>query len=821
MPVPPLPPDRLHRPCDSSALGFATTHDLPDLIGHVGQDRAEQAIRFGIGIRAEGFNLFCLGPDGTGKASMVRTLLAEAAAAQGPPPDWVYVTNFEDTYRPRALCVPTGAGPRLRQDMADLIDELRAALPAAFETETYQSRRQAIADRLKRDRDGLLEELKAMARARGMAVVHTGVGLGLAPVRDGHILSPEAIAEMPVAEQEALKADVAAQTGEMEAAMRRLPQIERTARQQFRNLDFQTTSSVVADHVGALKADYADQPAVLGHLEAVARDIIANVGVFLGDESADASTPPAVPHPPIPGAAAPIIDTRRNGDRREAALRRYRVNVVVCHAPDSGAPVEYLDRPTQPALLGRVEHVAQFGALVTDFSLIKPGALHRANGGYLVIEAGRLLMQPFAWDDLKRALRAREIRIEPPGHAASAFSTVTLEPDPIPLDVKVVLVGEPDIYHLLSEEDPEFPELFKVVADFNVRMDRTPDSVAELARLLATLVRKEGLLALDADAVARVVEQAGRLAADQQKLTCHMASLADLLREADHWARAEGAAAIARRHVQTAIEQAVIRSNRVHQEMHEAIRRGTMMIDTDGAAVGQINGLVVYTIGTYQFGKPSRITCRVRPGKGEVLDIEREVELGGPLHSKGVLILSSFLSAQFGHDVPVSLAASLVFEQSYGGVDGDSASSTELYAMLSALADLPIDQGLAVTGSVNQFGQVQAIGGVNEKIEGFYDVCAAAGLTGRQGVLIPESNAKHLMLRHDVVAAAAEGRFRIHAVRTIEEGIELLTGMPAGTRRPDGRFPTGTVYRRVENRLRAFHAAQRDPGDGRPARRAS
>jgi lon-related putative ATP-dependent protease len=485
-------------------------------------------------------------------------------------------------------------------------------------------------------------------------------------------------------------------------------------------------------------------------------------------------------------------------------VRRYQVNVIVDHSGATGAPVIYEDHPTAQNLVGRIEHMAQMGALITDFNLIKAGALHRANGGYLILEARKVLLQPFAWEELKRALSSEEIRVEVLGQTLSLISTVSLEPEPIPLDVKVVLLGERLLYYTLSQLDPDFAELFKVAADFEDQMDRTSENHLLYARMIATMVRQEGLRPFDRQAVARVIEQSARIAGDAERLSTHVQSIADLLREADYWAGEAQRGVVSAADVQRAIDAQIYRSDRVRERLQEEIQRGTILIDSQGAKVGQVNGLSVITLGQFAFGRPSRITARVRLGRGEVVDIEREVALGGPIHSKGVLILSSYLGARYAMDRPLSLSASLVFEQSYSGVEGDSASSAELYALLSALADLPIKQGLAVTGSVNQYGQVQAIGGVNEKIEGFFDVCRAQGLTGEQGVLIPASNVKHLMLRPDVVAAVAAGQFRVYAVETIDQGIEVLTGVPAGERDAQGEFPAGSVNQRVEARLIAL-----------------
>jgi lon-related putative ATP-dependent protease len=507
--------------------------------------------------------------------------------------------------------------------------------------------------------------------------------------------------------------------------------------------------------------------------------------------------------------------------REDASFRQYQVNVVVDNSDAEGAPMVFEDNPTHANLVGRVEHLSEMGALVTDFSLIKAGALHRANGGYLMLDARRLLMQPYAYEALKRVLRSGEVRIESLGQMLSLITTVSLEPEAIPLDVKVVLIGERMLYYLLCQYDPDFSELFKVAVDFDDVIDQGPEMVRHYAALIATLARREELRPLDRAAVARVIERGTRLADDQEKITAQVSHMVDLVREADYWAHEAGRDTITATDVQTAIDAQIHRLDRIRARSQEMIERGLMLIDTDGAVVGQINGLSVLMLGTFSFGRPSRITARVRMGAGEVVDIERKVDLGGPLHSKGVLILSAFLGARYAQDSPLSLSASLVFEQSYGGVDGDSASSAELYALLSALSDYAIDQSFAVTGSVNQHGRVQAIGGVNEKIEGFFDLCRARGLTGKQGVLIPESNVKHLMLRHDIIEAVERGDFAIYPVETIDQGIEILTGRPAGERDADGKFPADSVNGRVETRLhdlararKRFGAAGRDDKGG-------
>ena len=788
--VRPLEAAALYQRCDPMQFAFETTADLEDLTGVIGQARAVEAVRFGIGISREGYNLFALGPEGTGKYAVVRRYLERQAADRPPPSDWCYVNNFVEAYKPRALRLPAGGGSRLRRDMERLVEELRTAIPATFESENYRRRRQDIEEEFRERQEKVLTEIQRRAQERGLALIRTPMGLAFAPTRGGEVISPEEFQKLPPSEQERAQADVSALQEELQKSLGQMPQWDRERRAKVKELNQEVGLFAVGHLIEELRRTYLDLPAVLAYLTRVQQDVIDNLDEFLGITD----TPPAAPaeaSPPRPPVTASFF-------------RRYQVNVVVDHSGATGAPVIYEDHPAVQNLVGRIEHMAQMGTLVTDFNLIKAGALYRANGGYLILDARKVLLQPFAWEELKRALRSREIRIEVLGQTLSLVSTVSLEPEPIPLDVKVILLGERLLYYTLYQADPDFGELFKVAADFEDQMDRTSDNHLLYARMIGTIARQEGIRPLDRAAVTRVIEQSARLAGDADKLSTHMHSVADLLREADYWAGEAQHPIIDATDVQHAIDAQIRRLDRVRERIQEEIQRGTILIDTQGTAVGQVNGLSVLSMGQFAFGRPSRITARVRLGRGEIVDIEREVALGGPVHSKGVLILSAYLGARYASDRPLSLSASLVFEQSYSGVEGDSASSAELYALLSALADLPVKQGLAVTGSVNQRGQVQAIGGVNEKIEGFFDTCRAQGLTGEQGVLIPASNVKHLMLRHDVVAAVAAGQFQVYAVESIDRGIELLTGVPAGERDNAGEFPAGSVNQRVEARLIAL-----------------
>jgi lon-related putative ATP-dependent protease len=787
---PPLPPGDLYRSCQPGSLPFATTEDLPDLPEAVGQARALEALALGIGIRQSGFNLFALGPAATGMHDVVRRSLEVHAADEPVPRDWVYVYDFEQPHRPRAIALPPGRATRLRAQMEALLEDLRVALPAAFETEEYRARSSVIEEEIKERHQRALEEVERHARERGIALLRTPVGMGFAPVRGNEVISPDEFAKLPDEERARVARDVEALQQELQAAMAQFPNWQREGLARVKELNHEVATLAVKHLIDELREHNQDLPEVLDHLGRVQEDVVAHVDAF---------------RPSPEGAPAPL----EHAGGEHPHLRRYQVNVLVDHSASRGAPIVHEPSPSYQNLVGRVEHLQAMGALLTDFTLIKPGALHQANGGYLILDARKVLAQPYAWEGLKQALRAREIRIESLGQVISLVSTVSLEPQHIPLDVKVVLIDEPIVYYLLHALDPDFAELFKVVVDFDDRMERSDDASLLYARFLATEARKRGLRPLDRAAVARMIEHAARLAGDSERLSTLTRHVSDVLVEADHGAARRGGPRIEAEDVEHAIEGALRRTGRVRERFLEETVRGTLLVDTTGERVGQVNGLAVYQLGDAAFGRPSRITARVSLGSGRVVDIEREVELGGALHSKGVMILAGFLAARYGTEEPLSLAATLVFEQSYGGIDGDSASSAELYALLSSLAELPIRQGMAVTGSVNQFGEVQAIGGVNEKVEGFFDLCAARGLTGEHGVVIPAANVKHLMLRRDVVAAVEAGRFRIHAVRHVDEGIELLTGVPAGTADAAGEYPEGSVNRRVRDRLRSFAERRR------------
>jgi predicted ATP-dependent protease len=797
-PIQPLSTDQLYRSADIGALEFNTTADLAPLPGLINQPRAHEAISFGTEIGQRGFNIFAIGASGARMQQSVRDLLNEAARARPLPADWVYVNNFETPHRPVAISLPGRRAPAMQKALHDLIEDLRASLPAIFESDDYQKRRSAIEQSVQAKNERAFAALSERATAKHIAILRTPMGFGMAPMRDGKVVPPAEFNSWSEAEQRATRDAIEELEKELEQTLHSLPRLEKEQRDAVRTLDRETAEFAMAPPFDQLKAQFNDLPAVVQHIDGMRADLLENLPVFISPEAAAQGSMQAAM-------------------RLAGPFDRYEVNVLVTQADHAaGAPVVEELHPTLANLVGRIEYLQIQGALVTNFRLIKAGALHRANGGTILLDARSLLSEPFSWTALKRGLLRQEVTIEDVARFIGLTTTVSLEPDPIPLNVKVVLFGDRMLYYLLAQVDPEVAQHFKVIADFDDDISRSSASEMMLVRLIGATAAQEKLRPLDRGGVSRAVEHAARLADDANKLTLLIERIHDLIAEASHLAGRDGRDVVGRADVEQAIAQQIHRASRLRERGQEMILRDIALIDTVGTRIGQVNGLSVLTLGDYSFGRPSRITCRVRPGAGKIVDIEREVELGGPLHSKGVLILSGYLAGRYALDVPTSLYASLVFEQSYGGVEGDSASSAELYALLSALAELPIRQDLAVTGSVNQHGLVQAIGGVNDKIEGFFDVCAARGLTGSQGVLIPQANVQHLMLRSDVIDACTAGRFAIYPIQTVDQGVALLTGQPAGDRVGDGDYPERSVNRRVEERLKHFAKVRREAGGERP-----
>ena len=791
----------LYRPCDPSLLPFQTTAELDATTEIVGQARAVEAVQFGIDMQRPGYNLFVFGAPGSGRHSVVRRLL-QAKATQGTAPsDWCYVNNFAEANRPRLLQVPAGRGGQLKRDMQQFVAELAKAIESAFESDEYRERIEALHGAFKEKEENALRELGQESAGQGVGLLRTPNGFGFAPIKGDEAMAPAEFEQLPEQEKERIGRLIEVFGERLKQLMLQFPRWRRELQGQIKQASRDTLSLAVGHLIEELKERYGDLDVVLAFLDEV-RDDVIEVGEQLREQ---------------PKGDADLAGIVLSGN---LSLTRYQVNLLVDNSQASAAPIVFEDNPIYPNLVGRIDHIAQMGTLVTNFTLIKPGALHRANGGYLVLDALRVLTQPYAWEGLKRALRSSQIRIESLGQVYGLVSTLSLEPEPVPLVVKVVLVGEPRVYYLLKALDPDFEELFKIGADFEDEVVRDADNTRLYAELVATLVRGADLHPFDRSAVARVVEHSARLAGDAERLTASRRRLSDLLQEADYWAARAGRETVLREDVQAALDAQMHRVDRLRGKFQEQILRGNLLIAVSGGQVGQVNGLAVIALDDFMFGHPVRITATVRIGEGDVIDIEREAELGGAIHSKGVMILSAFLGERFSRDVPLSLSASLVFEQSYGPVEGDSASLAELCALMSNLAGVPIRQSLAVTGSVNQFGHVQAIGAVNEKIEGFFDICQARGLTGDQGVVIPASNIKHLMLREDLVRACAEGQFGIYPVEDVDQAVELLTGVPAGEANEEGLVPEGTINYLVAAQLaelsalrQSFAAAGRQAGD--------
>jgi lon-related putative ATP-dependent protease len=778
-----IPYKKLYNACDISRFSFATTAELEKISEHVGQDRAMEALKFGMGMKHDGYNLYVLGSTGLGKHTTVKKILDEESSKGKTPSDWCYVNNFEHHHNPAVMQLPAGYARKLQRDMQQLIEDIIISIPAAFESDEYRTQINAISDEYKEREQDMFDDLSEKANQKNIVMLRTPGGYTLGPMKDGKILTPEEFDKLDEDEQEKIKKLINEVESELKQTLRQLPVLQKESRERVKEVNKEISQLTVSQFVEEVKSNYGELPDVLEFIDIVKKDIIENVDMFrrYGEEKQSSGN--------------------NNTSAVKTLFSQYQVNVLVDNSETEGAPIIYEDNPTYQNLLGRIEHVAQYGTLLTDFTLIKAGALHRANGGYLVLDARKILLSPFAYEGLKRALHSHEVRIESLEQMLSLASTTSLKPEPIPIDVKVVLTGGRLLYYLLKQYDPEFSLLFKVAADFSEDIERSYDNVNLYARLIATLQQENALLDIDKKGVARIIEHCARLAEDGEKISLHMGSLLDLLRESDYWARQAGHKKITRVDVQKVIDTRHYRLGQIRERMQEQVLRDIHLINTEGEKTGQINGLSVIQLGDYAFGRPVRITATARLGSGKVIDIEREVRLGGSIHSKGVLILSSYLANCYAKEQPLALSASIVFEQSYGMIEGDSASAAELCSLVSALAEKPINQGLAVTGSVNQYGEIQAIGGVNEKIEGFFDLCNARGLTGMQGAIIPRSNIKHLMLRSDVREAVKSKKFNVYAVSTVDEMISILTGVDAGKADKKGEYPQGTINYLAQKRM--------------------
>jgi lon-related putative ATP-dependent protease len=775
-----VPVASLRQACDALQIEIDDGEQLPAGKAHLGQERAVDAMQFGVEMQHDGYNVFVLGTPGSHRHGLARELALENAAKRPPPDDWCYVNNFADPERPRALRLAAGQGAEFRDDMHDLIGEMRLAIPAAFEGDDYRNQLKSLEDATQKEVEGHWKSLDELAAKENIGVLHTPTGYVLAPVSDGKVLEEEEFDKLPKTKRKKIHAAIQRLSEELQARIEQMPKLRKKHRERLRALNQKVTTHAVGVLLDELRSKYGDLPDVVAYLEEVQNNIIENAEDFL---PRDKPALPFLARDPSQGFAM------------------YEVNLLISNETDGHGTVVYETNPSYPNVIGKIEHRSEMGALVTDFRMIRAGALHRANGGYLILDMHRLLSRPFVWDGLKQALTAKQVRIESPGEIWGLVSTTTLQPEPIPLDLKIVLIGERWLYYLLCLYDSEFSDLFNVAADLDDELDRNSDNVADYALLIAGRARENELLPLHVSAVERIIEERARRVEDSGKLSTHMRSLDNLLMQSDYWARKRDAGRIEREDVIEAISQGRRRFSRMQSKVVDAIERDTLLIDTSGDCIGQVNGLSIVDLGEFRFGHPVRITATTRIGTGDVVDIEREVELGGAIHSKGMMILSAALSSRYATDIPLSMHGSVVFEQSYGGVEGDSASVAELCALLSSLSGVPVRQNLAVTGSINQLGRVQVVGGINDKIEGFFEVCLRKGLDGTHGVVIPRDNVKHLMLREDVIEAVEQEQFSVYAVQNIDEAITLLTGIDAGTRDAEGKFPEQTVNFKVEQQL--------------------
>lgn len=793
----PLEVSALYHHCDSSLFTFKTTDELELLEQPLGQERALDAIDFGTNIAQEGYNIFAMGPSGSGKHSVVTHYLEKKSAAEPVPSDWCYVNNFKDQRLPIAIELPAGKAIDFRDDIDELIELLKAVLPAVFESSGYINEREALDQKFMDAQTEIFRRLQDEAAKHDVSMnISSSSRITFVPVIDGKVLAPEEFKAMKGEKKEKVTQNMAEFEVLVKESLRKVTELNKVLQKELKMLNRKITQEAVHSIIDEVRQRYVEHDKIVSYLDEMEKDIVKHVKDFL-DKPEEMGLPSFMQQ-----FYTPPFD-------------RYRVNLFIFHEEGDSAPVVYEDNPVHQNLIGRLEHASQMGMLVTSFNLIKPGALHKANGGYLVLDARKLLMQPFAYEELKRVLRSKELRIESLANQYSLVSTTTIDPEPIPLDVKVVLIGERYLYYLLYHYDPDFKELFKVTADFEDELQRDEENHMLYARMIGTIAKRHELMALTPQATSRVIEQRSREVEDSKKFSTHLRTLADLLKEADFWAKKSDHTLIEAEDIEKALKTQIERMNRVQMKIYEQIDEGTIMIDLDGSKVGQINALSYISLGAHQFGVPSRISATTRIGKGEIIDIQRKVEMGGPIHSKGVMILSSYLGARYASDLPLSIVASLVFEQTYSKVDGDSASSTELYALLSSLSGIPIRQNFAVTGSVNQFGEVQPVGGINEKIEGFFDICMHRDPKASYGVMIPEGNVKHLMLKAEVLEAAEEGRFSIYAVRSIDEGVTILTGIEAGEMDDKGEYPSDSVNGKVMARLRELSKKAREYAHGK------
>jgi len=782
-----LQPEKLTSPCNIEDLEFETTADLKPLKGIIGQERGAKALEFSLNIKKKGYNVYISGLSGTGRNSYARSITKEHAKEMPAPDDWIYVYNFSAPDRPKALSMEKGTGKEFKKDLEDVIDKLTEEIPNAFSGTDYETQKSEIHQQYQRQHKEIIQKLNEIAKEHGFVFRETEQGLVTAPLSDGKPMSQEEYEELSAEEIQELREKSEELNLDTIDLFNELRGIEEKAREEIKKLEKRVSYYVINDYTKDLIRRYGKREKIVDYLNDLEQDILENIKQFKNGKSKGGQSPQEML----------MMQMKPKGN----FMNRYQVNLFIDNENKEHAPMIQETNPSYYNLLGSIEYKNEMGALRTDFTQIKPGSLHQANGGFLIVQAREILTEPFAWQILKRSLKTGEINIENMGKQWGQVVTSSIKPEPIPLDIKVILIGDPYIYRLLFSQDEDFKKLFKVMSDFDVEMDKTKDHMMKMAGFIAAHCEEQELLDFDKHAVKRVIEYSSRIADHQKKLSSRFNQIVEILYEADAWASGEKATHVGAKHVEKAIQEKIYRNSKYEEKLNEMFEEGTLLIDVEGEKIGQINGLAVMGTGEHSFGRPSRITVSTYKGKSGIINVEREVKQSGSIHDKGVLILSGYLGAKFAQKNPMALTVNISFEQTYSVIDGDSASSTELYAILSSIADIKLKQGIAVTGSVNQKGEVQPIGGVNEKIEGFYDVCKIKGLTGEQGVMIPEKNVRNLMLKEEVIEAVKEKRFHIYAISHVDEGIEILTGMPAGKCDEEGNYPEGTIYKKVAEKL--------------------
>ncbi|MCL5070945.1 MAG: AAA family ATPase [Actinobacteria bacterium] len=781
-----LSPRELKIEYDSGKLKCKTTEELTPLEGIIGQERAVKALKFGLNIKDSGFNIFVAGYSGTGRTTGVRGFVEEIAKKRPAPLDWCYINNFKNSYEPNVIKLPAGKGKIFREDISNFIISIRNLLPKTFESKDYSEKKATVIKSIEQEREKLLNELNKRAQDEGFVLRSTQIGLFIVPTIDGKILSEDEFIKLDEEKKKEIQQKKEKINDDLKKTMDSVRDLDKKTNEAVKKLNHDVALYTIEKFVNDIKEKYKEIPEVNEFIDEVREDILKNVDIFIASQQAEPTSQYIFPW------------------MKEVPFKKYEVNLLVDNSQVKGAPVIIEKNPTYQNLFGRVEKEAQFGVLTTDFTMIRGGSLHKANNGFLVIPVEELFKNIFSWDSLKMSLTDKKIIIEEAGEKLGFITTKGLKPEPIPLNVKVILIGKPIHYTILYSVDDDFKKLFKVKADFDLVMNRNDANIKKYASFLCTICNKEKLKHLQSSAISKMIEYASRLAEDKNKISTKFAEVSDIITEANFYAEQDKSKYISDKHVMKAIEEKIYRSSLIAEKIKEYISDGTILIDTSGKIAGQVNGLSVLSLGDFSFGRPSRVTVSIAMGKEGIIDIERETKLGGPIHTKGVLILSGFLFGRFAKDKPLNLSARIVFEQSYGEIEGDSASGAELYALLSAISGVPINQNFAVTGSVNQKGEVQAIGGVNEKIEGFFEICKAKGLTGEQGVIIPKSNVRNLVLKDEVIKAVKEKKFHIYSVRTIDEGIEILTGLRAGKLKTDGTFEKDSINYKVDSKIKEF-----------------